>query len=244
VRHPDPALDPVAYNKLCQQTPTAPDCSLPLYWPAPPQILKTDAGMHRFTWDMHYDPIPGAGGGGRGGGGGGGAAVPHRTYPGVNSPWVAPGKYTVRLTANGQSITQPIEIKLDPRVKITPEVQQIFTITTRVEDEAHRAQEAYKEARELIGKVKNEAVIKKLEDLAPAAAAPSEGGGRGGRGAAAEPPAPPNLSNIAGQLVASVQGMQAAEWPPTVIELQGVTKSEAAYTALMAKWNALKATAK
>ncbi len=52
--------------------------------------------MHRFSWDMHYDPIPGAGGGGRGGGGGNGA-VPHRTYPGVNSPWVAPGTYTVRL---------------------------------------------------------------------------------------------------------------------------------------------------
>ena len=70
VLSPDPATDPVAYNKICQQTPTAADCGLPLYWPAPPQILKATAGMHRFTWDMHYDPIPGAGGGGRGGGGG------------------------------------------------------------------------------------------------------------------------------------------------------------------------------
>src|SRR5205807_2307401 len=41
VRSPDPATDPVAYNKLCQQNPTAPDCGLPLYWPAPPSILKT-----------------------------------------------------------------------------------------------------------------------------------------------------------------------------------------------------------
>ena len=57
--------------------------------------------MHRFSWDMHYDPIGGGGGGGRGGGGGGGA-VPHRTYGGVNSPWVAPGTYTVRLTVNGE----------------------------------------------------------------------------------------------------------------------------------------------
>ena len=79
VRNPDPATDPVAYNKICQQTPTAPDCSLPLYWPAPQQVLKTSAGMHRFSWDMHYDPIGAGGGGGRGGGGGGGA-VPHRTY--------------------------------------------------------------------------------------------------------------------------------------------------------------------
>ena len=185
VMNPDPATDPVAYNKICQQNPTAADCSLPLYWPAPQQILKTSAGMHRFTWDMHYDPIPGAGGGGRGGGGGGGAAVPHRTYAGVNSPWVAPGTYTVRLTANGQTLTQPIVIKMDPRVKITPEVQQIFTLTTKMEDNARTAAVAYKEARDLVEKLKargnSEALIKKVEELAPAETAPT-GGGRGGRG--------------------------------------------------------------
>jgi len=247
VMSPDPATDPFAYNKLCQQTPTAADCSLPLYWPAPPQILKTSAGMHRFTWDMHYDPIPGAGGGGRGGGGG--AAVPHRTYPGVNSPWVAPGTYTVRLTANGQTLTQPITIKMDPRVKITPEVQQIFTLTTKMEDSARAAAVAYKEARELVDKLKarpqsaaNDALIKKVEDIAPAEAARSGGGGRGGRGAAPEAAPAPNLSNIGAQMVGAVQGMQAAEMPPTALELQASARAEAAYTALMAKWTALKST--
>ncbi|HTB14596.1 MAG TPA: hypothetical protein VK752_23655 [Bryobacteraceae bacterium] len=254
VMSPDPATDPVAYNKICQQTPTAPDCGLPLYWPAPQQVLKATAGMHRFTWDMHYDPLPGGGGGGRGGGGGNGA-VPHRTYPGVNSPWVAPGTYSVRLTANGQTLTQPITIKLDPRVKITPEVQQIFTLTTKMEDNAGKALAAYKDAREQVVKLKarpqsaeNDALIKKVEDIAPAEAAPS-GGGRGGRGggggggglaAAAEPPAPPNLSNIAAQMIAAVQGMQAAEMPPTATELQACAKAETAYAALMAKWSALK----
>jgi photosystem II stability/assembly factor-like uncharacterized protein len=252
VMNPDPATDPAAYNKICQQDPNAADCSLPLYWPAPQQILKASAGMHRFTWDMHYDPIPGAGGGGRGGGGGGGAAVPHRTYSGVNSPWAAPGTYTVRLTANGQTLTQPIVIKMDPRVKITPEVQQIFTLTTKMEDNARTAAAAYKEARELVEKLKargnSEDLIKKVEVLAPAEAAPT-GGGRGGRGgggggfgAPPEPPAPPTLANIGAQLVASVQGMQAAEMPPTALELQSASKAEAAYTALMAKWTALKST--
>src|SRR5204863_2236490 len=105
------------------------------------------AGMHRFAWDLHYDPLPGAGGGGRGGGGS--AAVPHRTYPAANSPWVAPGTYTVRLTADGHSMTQPIAIKMDPRVKITPEVQQIFTLTTQMENNAMASQAAYKDARAL-----------------------------------------------------------------------------------------------
>ncbi|MFI5311268.1 MAG: WD40/YVTN/BNR-like repeat-containing protein [Gemmatimonadales bacterium] len=62
VRNPDPALDPVAYNRLCQQTPNAADCGLPLYWPAPPMVISTERGMHRFSWDMHYGPIAGEGG--------------------------------------------------------------------------------------------------------------------------------------------------------------------------------------
>jgi len=271
VRSPDPATDPVAYNKICQQTPVAPDCALPLYWPAPPQVLKTGAGMHRFSWDMHYDPIPGGGGGGRGGGGGGGGAVPHRTYPGINSPWVAPGTYSVRLTVDGKSQTQPIRIQMDPRVKITPEVQQIFTLTTQMETNARNAAGAYKEARELAEKLKarpqsaaNDAHIKQVEEIAPPLAVPgvSEetagraggrggrggGGGRGGRGAAAanagadaEAPTGPNLSTIGAQMIAAAMGMQGAEMPPTATALQACSREEAAYTALMAKWSALKA---
>jgi hypothetical protein len=45
-------------------------------------------------------------------------------------------------------------------------------------------------------------------------------------------------------MVGAVQGMQAAEMAPTALELQAVSKQEAAYTALMAKWSALKTTAR
>ena len=252
VRTPHPAVDPVAYDRLCRQNPSAPDCGLPLYWPAPPDVLKTSAGMHRFTWDMHYDPIPGTGGGGRGGGGGGNGAVPHRTYPSVNSPWVAPGAYTVRLTANGQTRTQPITVKMDPRVKVTPDVQQIFTLTTRMENNAAAAAIAYKDARAFAEKLKarpqspaNDALLKQVEDLAPAQV-PAEaggGGGRGGRGgfgAPAEPLPPANLATIAGRMVGAVMPMQASEMPPTAAQLQACAEQEAAYTALMARWTALK----
>ncbi|MGP8245108.1 MAG: WD40/YVTN/BNR-like repeat-containing protein [Bryobacteraceae bacterium] len=252
VMNPDPATDPVAYNKICQKNPTAPDCALPLYWPAPQEVLKTSAGMHRFTWDMHYDPIPGSAGGGRGGGGGNGA-VPHRTYPSVNSPWAAPGQYSVRLIANGQTLTQPITVKMDPRVKITPEVQQIFTLTTQMEDRARAAEAAYAEARALAGKLRarpqsaaTDALIKQVEEIAPERAARQSGGrgGRGGFGAAAVPAPPPNLANIGAQLVAAVMGMQASEMPPTAAELRACSRQEAAYTALMAKWAALKTKAR
>jgi photosystem II stability/assembly factor-like uncharacterized protein len=250
VMNPDPATDPVAYDRICKQNPAAPHCDLPFYWPAPPQVLKTSAGMHRFTWDMHYDPIPGATGGGRGGGAGGNDPVPHRTYPSVNSPWVAPGQYSVRLTVNGRSVSQPITVKMDPRVKITPEVQQIFTLTTEMENQASAAAGAYAEARALADKLKGRpessatgALIKQVDEIAPPQPA-GEGGGRGGRGAAAEPAPPPNLANIGAQLIAAAMGMQASEMPPTAAQLQACSRQQAAYAALMAKWAALKAKAK
>jgi photosystem II stability/assembly factor-like uncharacterized protein len=258
-RDPDPAIDPAAYNKVCQQTPAAADCANPLYWPAPTHLLETGAGMHRFVWDMHYDPIPGTTGGGRGGGGGGNGVVPHRSYPSVNSPWVGPGTYTVRLTANGKTQTQPIVLQLDPRVKITPAVQQIFTLTTQAENRAVAAAATYREARALLDKLKarpqsqaNDALIQQVEAVAPEEPADA-GGGRGGRGAGGggggfglgppEPPPTPTLANIGGLLVGAVMGMQGSEMPPTAAVLEACAHEDVAYTALMSKWAALKAKA-
>jgi len=258
VRDPDPAKDPVAYNKLCQATPTAADCGLPLYWPAPQHVLSTAAGHHRFSWDLHYDPPAGGGGGGRGGGGAGGA-VPHRTYPGVASPWVAPGAYTVRLTVDGKSQTQPITVKMDPRVTDSAAVQQIYTLTTQAEDNAAAAESALKEARDAVTSLRakaqsaeNDALIKDIEAIAPPAAAPTgaggggfggRGGGRGGRGGApagAEAPSA-TLASIGAELIASVMPLQASEMPPTASELKACQDRQAEFAALMTKWSSLKA---
>jgi photosystem II stability/assembly factor-like uncharacterized protein len=50
------------------------------------------------------EPAPAAGRGGRGGGRGGRGAG-----------WLVPGQYTVRLTVDGQTYTQPVALKADPR---------------------------------------------------------------------------------------------------------------------------------
>ena len=64
---------------------------VPAYWYRPPRVLSTAAGMHRFFWDMRYQPLPG-GGGGRGGGGGlPMQAIGRDTAPASSAPWVAPG---------------------------------------------------------------------------------------------------------------------------------------------------------
>jgi hypothetical protein len=76
-------------------------------WQRAQEPPAATAGMHRFVWDLR--PTPAAGGrGGRGGGGGGGRG---------GLPPVAPGGYSVKLTVNGQSYTQPLALKPDPREK-------------------------------------------------------------------------------------------------------------------------------
>jgi hypothetical protein len=76
--------------------------------------LSTKAGMHRFTWDVHYQPLPGGGGARR-------ACrsrpIPFNTAPAPTTPWAPPGQYTVKLTVNGKTLSQPLTVKQDPRVK-------------------------------------------------------------------------------------------------------------------------------
>jgi hypothetical protein len=44
-------------------------------------------------------------------------AVKNNTAPEATAPWVMPGSYTITLQVNGKTYTQPLEIKIDPRVK-------------------------------------------------------------------------------------------------------------------------------
>lgn len=73
-------------------------------WVSNPQPLLAEAGMHRFVWDLHYALPKGV----------------RSTFFGPSGPWAAPGNYIVKLTVGGKSSTQPLTIKIDPRVK-TPQ---------------------------------------------------------------------------------------------------------------------------
>ncbi|HEX3928531.1 MAG TPA: hypothetical protein VHW65_11085, partial [Gemmatimonadales bacterium] len=252
-RNPDPAVDPVAYNKVCQQTPNAADCSLPLNWPAPAVWLSTEHGMHRWSWDMHYEPLT-EGGGGRGGGGSNGA-VPHRTYPGVSSPWAVPGTYTVRLTVDGKSMTQPMTLHLDPRVKLTLGVTQLLTLTREMYDGARTAHDAATRARALdaaLDQAKGDDIAAfkgKLDSLIGGPAGGAAAGGRGGRGAggggrggrgggaATTSTASPTLDGASTAMMAAASAMQAADVAPTGTEVEACTKSRGEFTAAMLKWN-------
>jgi photosystem II stability/assembly factor-like uncharacterized protein len=80
------------------------DVPIQVEWIRDPKPLLAEAGMHRFVWDLRYALPKGM----------------RRSFWGPAGPLAAPGSYTVKLTANGKSSTQPLTIKLDPRVK-TPQ---------------------------------------------------------------------------------------------------------------------------
>jgi hypothetical protein len=57
-------------------------------------------------------------------------AIPHETAPQPTAPWVVPGSYTVSLTTNGKTFTQPFEVKMDPRIKAsTADLQKQFIVS-------------------------------------------------------------------------------------------------------------------
>ena len=91
----------------------APGRNIPDYWIRPPQRLSAEAGLHRFVWDLRYEPPRAASFSYP-------IAATYKNTPREPSgPWVVPGRYTVRLSADGRALTQPLEVVMDPRVKAT-----------------------------------------------------------------------------------------------------------------------------
>jgi photosystem II stability/assembly factor-like uncharacterized protein len=242
--------------------------NLPLYWFRPLTALSAGAGMHRFTWDLHYQPLDG---GGRVGGPSLPiAAVPYNTVPAPTTPWVSPGQYTVRLMVNARTYSQPITVKQDPRVK-TPAaaLQQIYTLSKAMYYGALEAQEAAKQARGLRdwivkrqpranGAVADAlaALDKKLAALEPtplpsaigsdgrgrsagAGQAPATGAGQAGSGGRGS--APSETLTGASVLLAGVMNLlQGADVQPTTVQLTAIANARAAASRVMTRWTALK----
>ena len=240
VLRPHPALDSAAYNRVCQQTPTAPFCGLPLYWPGAPMLVSTQRGMHRFIWDLHFDPVtvgdtvPNSDEEANG-------AVPHRTYTTVNSPWAPPGNYTVRLTVNGQSTTQPLSLRLDPRVK-TPAagLTQLANLSRQLYDAAVATHAAYLQARSLASSLaEGSAARARIDSIAPP---PARGGGRRGgfgrRGGAGG--ATVTLNGASDALLAAAMAMQSADVAPTAAEIAAADRAKTQASDVMARWSSLR----
>ncbi|HET7570607.1 MAG TPA: hypothetical protein VFK96_08495 [Gammaproteobacteria bacterium] len=117
----------------------------PKSWVAPPPRPGTDAGHHRFVWDLRY-PHPKAIRFGYTI-----AAIAGERTPIVpQGALVLPGRYTVKLTVDGHTYTQPLTVKMDPRVHVTDHaLQKQFALETQVSDALAKDYAAYQQVRSL-----------------------------------------------------------------------------------------------
>ncbi len=193
----------------------------PDWWIAPSPELRAGPGLHRFTWDLRRPrpnvtnfsyPI---------------SAIPGRTVPEPLGPFVAPGTYTVRLTVDGRVHTQPVRVRMDPRVR-TP----VASLATRdsLQLELYRVVNALGEARATVRELRatiartatasSGAMADSLANLdRQLAALEGGGGGRGGRGGAAPQGRGivqiPSLPQLQGELMTLYGIVEDADAAPT-----------------------------
>ncbi len=89
----------------------------------PEKEIKASAGLNRFVWDLRYEEahhVPGY--------------YLWEYGSGARGPVAVPGKYQARLTVEGKSETEPFEVKLDPRVHVSPaDLEQQFNMLSLIQ---------------------------------------------------------------------------------------------------------------
>ncbi len=95
------------YSSDDKPPPVDPDkLNIPTYWIRNRESLSAAAGMHRWVWDLRPTPPASAR-----------AGALETFFFGGRGPAVLRGKYTIKLTVDGKTYTQPLAVRPDPRVK-------------------------------------------------------------------------------------------------------------------------------
>jgi photosystem II stability/assembly factor-like uncharacterized protein len=124
--------------------------------------VPQDAGLNRVVWDLRYQGphLRRAADASDDGGG-------FRFRP--IGPQVLPGKYTVRLTAGGQSLTRDLEVRLDPTVEVKePELRTQLDLNLKLRDMQSSVNDALRSIDTFKAELDQaEANIKSLDPQAP-----------------------------------------------------------------------------
>ena len=226
------SIDPVA-----ELDPRYPD---PTLWAKPPLRVPTTPGHHRFEWDMRYQEIPGMSTGPDAS-----EAVPFNTPSTPTAPFVQPGDYTVRLIAGGQTMTAPLKVVMDPRVK-TPiaDLAQQFSASKQIYDDELHATIAIHEITVVRDQLRQKgsaasnagSIEAKLNAIAGSARGGGGGGGRGG------PTGPPNLVSVRAQLGRLEHSLQNADFAPTTAQVEAYRTTAQPLSGLLQQWDELKKT--
>ncbi len=229
------------------------DFNVPMYWVRPSRTLSSAPGMHRFLWDLTYPapdvltrdfPI---------------SAIFHDTplYP--MGATVLPGQYKVVLTRSGcsyASFTQALEVKMDPRVKTSPEdLRRHFELDRKIAGALRQDYEALQQVRSLRAQIKwllrdQQAAsaasstgldaAAKMAAALDAKAAPIEGEEGGYGSGYLSTPAGRSLARLNGGLNALVSALDSADAAPTTQQTAVFGELQKALDEQLAAWAQLK----
>jgi len=175
-------------------------------------------------------------------------AVPYNTPSVSTAPWVMPGKYMVRLMADGKTLTEPLTVVMDPRVK-TPmdDLWQQFSVAKGMYDNLLRATDVLHEITELREQLKAragqapvasaDAAIEAKLDAIAGAVARGRGGFGGGRGG---PTGSPNLTTVRMQLARLEHEIESADAAPTAAQVEAFQLTAQPLAGLLEQWQQLK----
>jgi photosystem II stability/assembly factor-like uncharacterized protein len=197
-----------------------PEVDIPLYWIRPQEILSAKKGAHRFVWDLHYQPLN----------------VPpsypisatyENTAPQPTSPWVLPGIYVVKLSFDSRTLTQPLTVKMDPRVKtgITTLEQQL-NLSLVCYEGRKKCMNALEEIRKqkIASAPQDSAKIRQLNEL--------ENTPQGSQA--------PSFGRLNDNFVTLQNILQESEMPPTRQTVHAVAETQKQFNDILRKWHELK----
>jgi hypothetical protein len=216
--------------------------SFPTYWFNPPAPLAKKAGLNRLVWDLRYEHPPALRYGASIA-----AAFGEDAIMLPEGPLALPGSYQVRLTADGRTYTAPLEVKLDPRVRVTsPALAQQFALEVKIVEgmkESYGVVQLISDVggqlKELRDKLKSDASAKAVLDAVNALDK------KAAELTAVEHTYPPvgivsaaSLNGALGALLVLVDGSDAA---PTAQAASGFATYRQRLDQQLAKWTSLKA---
>ena len=214
----------------------------PNFWIAPPFSIPATAGLNRTTWDFRYDAPPVF------------AhsfeinANPGLTPPSPEGPLVAPGTYTLRLTVDGRSFTQPVTVRNDPRSSASAaDLRAQSGLLAKYYSGARLSWDGYNQVSMMrtavapllaaTGPSEVSTAARALDARLQALAGGAPAGNRGRGG----PTPPPDFMRINATMGAGLSSLDYADMAPTRSMTLGYAADCVKLRSLVADWNAVNA---
>ena len=209
---------------------------IPPYWVRIPKGLPSGAGMHRWVWDLHYPapaatehdyPI---------------AAVPQDTPRLPLGPRAVPARYTARLSVDGNDYSEPLTVRMDPRVKAPlSELTQQFRVEMRLTSMMTQTSQAARQVRSVREQLQK--LSKRTNGLVAESVAALDrkmeallGGPGSFFGPVSSELTLGHVNSEAGTLYGSVDSADAV---PTVAQIKAISVLENEFLSVMARWRAI-----